>query len=29
MIYNNALDIIGNTPLVKLDKIIKKYMLSL
>lgn len=28
MIYNNALEIIGNTPLVKLDKIIKKYNLK-
>ena len=23
MIYNNALEIIGNTPLVRLDKIVK------
>ncbi len=28
MIYSSALDIIGNTPLVKLDKIVKKYNLE-
>lgn len=28
MIYNNALEIIGNTPLVRLDNIIKKYNLK-
>ena len=28
MIYNNVLDIIGNTPIVKLDKIVKKYNLQ-
>lgn len=28
MIYNNALEIIGNTPLVRLDKIVKKYELK-
>ena len=27
MIYNNALEIIGNTPLVRLDKIVEKYNL--
>ena len=25
MIYESALDIIGNTPLIKLDRIMKKY----
>ena len=28
MIYNNALEIIGRTPLVRLDKIVKKYNLD-
>lgn len=28
MIYNNALEIIGKTPLVRLDKIVKKYKLE-
>ena len=28
MFYNNALEIIGNTPLVRLDKIVKKYNLK-
>lgn len=28
MVFNNILDVIGNTPLVKLDKIIKKYNLD-